>query len=387
MKLAFYYHTPVFKNKNDIFCPGYIGVFIDSLARHANEVILIMHTLKEMTVESDYKLNGENISLIDLSIKTPAWHRFLFHKSILQNKLKRLTDIDIFLIRAPSPLAPFFYKYFDLNRIRFYIIGDYISTLENIRIENSRDILLKLFLFFNDTLLNRRIRKADIIVNSSALVSKYKSKCKSVKLIKTTTLSDNDFYYRTDTCTKKNINILYTGRIEKAKGLFELIEAFQKIIIKKPNSLLHFVGWEDDIEKPTEKKLIKLTHDLNIRKSVFFHGKKQIGDELNSMYKMADIYVIPSYHEGFPRTVWEAMANSLPVIATKVGSIPDFLKNRVDSLLIEPKNINQIEDSVIELINNSLLRKKIIYNGRRLALENKLENQTSKLIKFFINNE
>ena len=386
MKLAFYYHIPIFKKNNNLYCPGYIGVFIDSLSRLVNELVLIMHSLDEMTTESNYILSGDNISLIDLSNKTPAWHRFLFHKAILEDKLKNLNDCDILLIRGPSPLAPFFYKYIDRNKIIYYIIGDYISTAQNIRTRSFRDIFLKLFLIYNNTLLNKQIRTADVIVNSSALVSKYQNKCNSVNLIKTTTLTSNDFYNRRDTCINKDINILYTGRIDEAKGLFELVKAFQKIKIRKSNALLHFVGWEDDNKKPVEKKLIKLIYELKISESVFFHGGKKIGRELNSMYRMADIYVIPSYHEGFPRTIWEAMANSLPVITTKVGSIPEFLESRIDSILIDPKNIQQIENSVIELINNSKLRKKIIFNARMLALENTVEKQSNKLMNFLKKN-
>lgn len=60
---------------------------------------------------------------------------------------------------------------------------------------------------------------------------------------------------------------------------------------------------------------------------------------LNKMYRKAEINAIPSNHEGFVKTIWEAMANSLPVLATSEGGIPDYLTNYDNAIFVEPKNI------------------------------------------------
>jgi glycosyltransferase involved in cell wall biosynthesis len=91
--------------------------------------------------------------------------------------------------------------------------------------------------------------------------------------------------------------------------------------------------------------------------------------------------VLPSYHEGFPRTIWEAMANSLPVIATRVGGIPNYLKNNENAILIEPKIVEDIVISVKKLINDNNLREKIVVNGLEIAKQNTLEKSTKNIIK------
>ena len=96
---------------------------------------------------------------------------------------------------------------------------------------------------------------------------------------------------------------------------------------------------------------------------------------------MGDIYILPSYHEGFPRTIWEAMANSLPVVATNVGGIPNYLENNKNVILIEPKSVEEIVLGISKLLNNNTLRKNIIKNGYNLASKNTLEIQTKKMIK------
>ena len=102
---------------------------------------------------------------------------------------------------------------------------------------------------------------------------------------------------------------------------------------------------------------------------------------MNSLYRQSDIYVIASrVTEGFPRTIWEAMANSLPVIATEVGSIPHFLNHEEDAILIKPQDINEIERNIKRVIEDSELRKRIIKGGFKIAKGNTLETQSEKMI-------
>jgi glycosyltransferase involved in cell wall biosynthesis len=82
--------------------------------------------------------------------------------------------------------------------------------------------------------------------------------------------------------------------------------------------------------------------EFGVESNVKFHGKKSIGPVLNAVYQSCDIYVIPSYHEDLPKTIWEAMANGMPVIATKVGAIPEYLTNEKNVVLIEPKYVAEI---------------------------------------------
>jgi glycosyltransferase involved in cell wall biosynthesis len=74
------------------------------------------------------------------------------------------------------------------------------------------------------------------------------------------------------------------------------------------------------------------------------------------------------------------MANGLPVIATKVGAIPDYLRHEEDAMLIDPRNVSQIVDAVETLLSDELLRKKLIQNGYELAKQNTLEIQSKILL-------
>ena len=167
--------------------------------------------------------------------------------------------------------------------------------------------------------------------------------------------------------------------------MVELLNAFSEITKSKTNVHLNIVGWEDDPKIPVESELKILAKKLNIEASITFHGFKNVGHELNEMYRMADIYILPSYHEGFPRTIWEAMANSLPVICTSVGSIPLELENEHDALIVQPKSVQEIQKAINRLLKNPSMRRSFIKNGRIKASHNTLEIQTKNLIKLISN--
>ena len=383
MKLAFYYHVPLSSNDGQLSIPSYLGVFIDSLASSVAELYLVLHEANAIqALECDYQLQSKNIRWINMGVKTPAWHRDLFYRNVLKNKLNEIANCDAFIVRSPSPLAPYFHEFISKKTTLFFmIVGDYLDGATHLKSSTFRDRLIYQYLKYNDRNFTKAIKKTSILVNSKGLFEKYKNTAKSIHLIKTTTLSSNDFFTRENTCLNDSIELLYTGRIDVAKGLLELVEATSILSKENYRLVLNIVGWEqDNVARLVENKMIALAKNLGIEKQLIFHGRKTVGPELNKMYQQADLYVIPSYHEGFPRTIWEAMANSLPVIATKVGGIPSYLTHEKNAILIETKSVNEIVIGIKRMVSDSMLRKNIIVEGFELAKLNTLEVQTEKMI-------
>lgn len=382
MIIGFYYHIPIAERNNHLFVPGYLGIFLDSLASEVNLLYLFMHDAEgEKITEADYELTQKNIVFISLGKVSPAWHRHLFHKKILHKIEAGAKICDAIIIRSPTPLAPFFKNHVSPQKLLFMVVGDYLEGTTHYKIKNMRDWVMIQYLKRNDFLFKKSMLHTDVLVNSPSLLHKYKDISKRIHLIKTTTLTKNDFFERTDTCKNEIIELLYTGRIEAAKGLFELVASIAQLPKQGKNIRLNIVGWEADANKTVEKALLALAAELEIVPQIIFHGKKKIGEELNEMYRKADIYIIPSYHEGFPRTIWEAMANSLPVIASNVGGIPDYLTNFENVVFVAPKNIPDLVAKIIMVIENKELRCKIIRNGFLLANNNTTEIQTKNMIK------
>jgi len=385
VNLAFYYHIPVTIKVGKLFVPSYLGVFLDSLAGMVETLSLLMHESKPGSSdveEADYPLMASNITWVTLGLKTPAWHRDLFHSKILPTAMRKIDHCDCIIVRSPSPLAPYFHRYAKQVRVVFMVVGDFGEEAQHARPKTLREWAVWKYVAYNDRMFVKAMKHTDVVVNSPKLFRKYQPISKSIFQIKTTTLSGNDFFERADTCQDKVLQLLYTGRIDPQKGLFELIGVLPQLLSKNFDVVLNLVGWEPDANKPVEQALLQKAAEFGVSKHVVFHGRKTVGADLNAMYRMADIYLIPSYHEGFPRTIWEAMANSLPVIASRVGAIPEYLTDRENAILIEPRKVEDIVDSILLLLKTPELRQKIISNGQTLANENTLEVQTKHLIDY-----
>ena len=114
-------------------------------------------------------------------------------------------------------------------------------------------------------------------------------------------------------------------------------------------------------------KSISLCRHLDVDEHVVFHGYKNSLDELLSLYRKADIFIMASHSEGYPRSITEAQSQSLPVIATKVGGIPARIENEQDALLINPGKTEEIARAIAKVISDKVLRKRMIANGFILA--------------------
>lgn len=385
MKLGYYYHTEIFKKNGNLHIHGYQGVFIDSLAQSVDELLLFMHEAPNVGPLPDYQLVSNNIRWINLSKKPAAWSRFFFSRILLQKFREEIKSVDAMLVRSPTPSFIAFSYFVDRKKLFYFLVGDYLHGANNIKITGVRDFFVKLLVKQIDKTFTAVVKDRVIFVNSLELKSKYSGIASKIMEVRTTTVRKNDLRRREDTCKGEVINLLYTGRFDFSKGLLELVEAFKKLHGARPNLRLHFVGWEDNHKNPVTKALVEKVNDYNLGDFVQFHGRKKIGDELNKMYFNSDIYIIPSFHEGFPRTIWEAMGQSTPVIATRVGGIPFLLDDKENALLIEPKSVNDIVVAVESLLGNESLRKKIIANGFERAKMVTLEFQTNSLISLIQN--
>ncbi len=124
MKLGFYYHIPVKASQSCVKMPAYLGVFLDALAAEVETMVLFMHEANLTDSEyCDYNLKASNLIYHSLGPKTPAWSRFMFPRKTLKRIKYSVSDCDILLVRAPSPLAPAFHKYFFREtRIAYLIV-------------------------------------------------------------------------------------------------------------------------------------------------------------------------------------------------------------------------------------------------------------------------
>jgi glycosyltransferase involved in cell wall biosynthesis len=223
------------------------------------------------------------------------------------------------------------------------------------------------------------------LVNSRQLYEQLRPVAPHLYETRTTTLMQTDFFMRQGTCISPPYHLLYAGRITPEKGLFDLVEALSLLVAAGEDVILDLVGWAEE-KHGTLEKLEKMVQEKKLSQRLVYHGYKAVGPELFAYFKKADIFVIASQSsEGFPRSILEAMAHSLPVVATKVGSIPLFLDDHKNALLVSPNDPQQLSKAIRLIIKDKNLRQMIIKNALPLAQENTLDVRTKELFSLISN--
>lgn len=385
MTIAFHYHIPAIEQNGSIYVPGYLGVFLDGLANSCDKLICYMHSpLKKEVEKIDYKLNSLNIELVNIGPHISMFKRVLKNKNfikVIENDIKK-RDIDIFLIRAPSPLLPYITKVCTKNSINYsyLIVGDYVKNLKETKdIKLSKRIVLNLFYKYNKYYQDKYAKNALIFTNNPILFDEYKKL--NTHEIRTTTLSENDFYKKDNFYKDNKLNLLYAGRIEPSKGIEDILVATKMLKEENIDVTFNLVGWDDSKGESHLNYLKNKVFELRIEDNFIFHGKKRVGEELFSIYRKNDIYVIATRgDEGFPRTIWEAMANSCLVIASKAGAIPIVIENEKNCLLINKNSPIEIKENVLRLLKDKKLVQNLKEESFKLAQTNTIEKQSLTMI-------
>lgn len=150
--------------------------------------------------------------------------------------------------------------------------------------------------------------------------------------------------------SKNEINILFLAVITKRKGIFDLIEAIKLLTEdrKYTDYKINVIVAGTGIEESQAKQRIK---ELKLEKNFQFKGWVNNKEKLK-LLSQSQIFVLPSYNEGLPMSILEAMSYGIPIISTSVGSIEDAIKHNHNGLIIQPGDIESLKESIGYLINN-----------------------------------
>jgi glycosyltransferase involved in cell wall biosynthesis len=180
--------------------------------------------------------------------------------------------------------------------------------------------------------------------------------------IKSNSKLDKELWQKIQELKKKYFIISVIGRLEIQKRIDITLELFRSVSLK--NEQLFLVIFGDGILK---SQLIKMSSELGISSQVIFFD--YVPDVVNYL-KFIDILLFTSDWEGMPLSMWEAMANQVPVVAPEVGGFREILEENDCGLIYEPGNLEDAEEKILQLINDEQLRIRLGHNGK-LAIETK----------------
>lgn len=380
MRLAFHYHVPAVQQNGSIWMPGFQGRFVDSLAQQCSQVTCLLHSpLPPERSIIDYRIVSPNVTLVDIGPHASVPVRLVLSHQSTRRLRDRIEQLDAVLLRGPSPLLPAMARAAGRLPVALLLVADPLAGIDDLPQPRWRKEAIRLFTLWNVWNQQRVAKHSLTFVNSRNLFDQLRSSVPTLVETRTTTLTENDFFVRSDTCASRPYHLLYTGRIVREKGLFDLVEALAILVSAGEDVVLDLVGW------PGEQTILSELHAFAVERGVgervIYHGYKPVGPELFAYYRSADIYVLASKSsEGFPRTIWEALAQSVPVVATRVGSIPYFLSGSETAVLVAPKNPGDLARAIQVLLHEPALRQKLIRQGRAVARQNTLEQRTKEMV-------
>lgn len=171
---------------------------------------------------------------------------------------------------------------------------------------------------------------------------------------------------------KNEIIFLYVGRINKDKGIYNLIKVFK--LLDKHNYKIKFflIGMYEDEKLKLKIKKIKGMKHIKHTKNV------------SKYYQFADVFITSSYREGFGISVAEAMSSNLPIIGTSIYGLKDLLKNQKNSLTHKVDDIDKLFLNCKKLIGSKKLRQKLGTSGRNYIVRKfNQEKVVRDYLKFF----
>ena len=142
-----------------------------------------------------------------------------------------------------------------------------------------------------------------------------------------------------------NYQVLFLGEIGKRKGCYDIPKVIQKVVLAIPNVKFVIAGSGD------VNQINALAQKYKIKDNIIFPG--WIRDkEKDYFLRESDIFFLPSYNEGMPMSILDAMGYGLPIISSNVGGIPKIVQNKINGYTYEPGDIDGFASGIISLLQS-----------------------------------
>ena len=145
--------------------------------------------------------------------------------------------------------------------------------------------------------------------------------------------------------------ILFLGFLCERKGCYDIPNVVKKVVAKYPDVRFVLAGSGSEAD---ERKMKELVRNNNIESNVLFPGWVR-GNQKNDLLSDADIFFLPSYNEGKPMAILDAMGYGLPIISTDVGGISNIVHNGENGYILIPGDIQGFADAIVKLLEDKEL--------------------------------
>jgi glycosyltransferase involved in cell wall biosynthesis len=396
MKLGLVYRSVVEKKDDGYYIKDVMGTYLEKIAPLFSRIDLCAPICPPYAPEKSFshcKLRLPNVRLCHLGVpksESSIPGKLAYYARLIKLFSARVPRWDVLYVFLPgyagviaSVIARVLGKpYFAYIGTDWRLSSHYVWRWQGIK----KELLFPLYVNLNGYCEKMVIRhSAFSLVHGDALQKKYKH-C-GAKIHQTApliSLSTEDIHRKKPRVHSGAVKCLFVGALNPIKGLPYVIEAVSLLRERGYDIALDIVGAGNQNYK---RNLIALANQLNLNGHVTFRGYVPNGPRLLELYRGADLFVLPTLGEGFPRVLYEAMAQSLPIVTTNVGGIPGLMTHEVNALVIPPKNPEALARAIERLIASKRLREVLAQNGIetvRAVLKKDTARQLESLLVRFI---
>jgi glycosyltransferase involved in cell wall biosynthesis len=350
MKICFVFTVPIPEDKSDFLCN--IPIRMRNLLKESSEIFVLYNGSINIA-----KLRDNGIDVYKI-VQLPLLTRFVFFRLLTTAystyRLARKKHIDIFInannhyylfaaalgakIAGKNIVARVTGILPDSSDLKYKKklrkkIANFLAKL-SLKISN---VGICLSQYLKDVLVNKNISQSKLVVISQGV--------------------DTSMFNWRNQNTKK-MSLLFVGRLEKIKGIEDVLIAYCELQNKFKELSLVICG-NGSLQANLEKKYAHI-------KGIRFYGHTQ-HEQLPDIYAAADICILPSWSEGLPNVILEAMASGVAVVASNVGELPSLLGQGSRGILVTPGSVNQICEAVEKLITDAAFYQLSIENARQFV--------------------
>lgn len=383
MTLFYHTHVPVDIRNGQILAPRFLAKEVNTISNLNIQLVLVVYLATneekdfcKSVLNSDiqFLFLGSHNSVIARLIRGPI-SLYRIYRVLNSSKKPAL------LIKGPTPLILFLFVLQRFASTYIFLVGDYTSNLGTLNFGFVKNRAIKILALLVDFSIKHMYKNSSLIVNSDLLHNKYHKCYERTKLVRTSTILRHEIL-NSRTYSNNRFKLLFVGRVEYSKGIYELVDAFvdcyNEGLVKSLDIVGPIVNNGFNVWQCVERDF----KENEAYQYIDFLGPVFDEDLLRQKFQNADVFVLPSKSEGFPRVFWEAFAAGVPVITTKVGGIPMVLQNGKHAILMEDSSKNEIIRAIQRLKNNSELFNHIAHNARELAYANTVDNQIDDMMSF-----
>lgn len=148
-----------------------------------------------------------------------------------------------------------------------------------------------------------------------------------------------------------NNTVLFLGELGHRKGGYDIPAVVEQVVKALPEVKFILAGTGTREDEQAIKQLIK---EKGVEKNVFFPGWVR-GKQKDKLLREADVFFLPSYNEGMPMSILDAMGYGLPVVSTNVGGIPKIVHEGENGYCCEAGDVKHLADSIVKLLKSKIM--------------------------------